>query len=146
MFRPVHKLPPGSCRSPLLFSMRVQCRFPLPPDPFQNRQAIRPVPVQYNSNRFFVKSIRAKMKKASGEPDAFHQHKLLLRRSRNRAVLSASATINAGICINNELAVSLGNSTHGAVARADAAGNAIIRNLVCHGFSPPNVLFLRSAF
>lgn len=59
---------------------------------------------------------------------------LSLCRSRYRAVVSASTAINAGVSVNNKLAIAFSNRTHRAVASANAARDAIVRNLVCHSF------------
>ena len=50
----------------------------------------------------------------------------------NRAGTGAGAAIDAGIGIDDELAVTLGNSLNGAVAGASATGDAIIGDNICH--------------
>jgi hypothetical protein len=58
--------------------------------------------------------------------------KLFLNGSFNRAGLCAVSAIDAGVSVDNELAVTLGDATNGASVSASAAANAFIRNLVCH--------------
>lgn len=50
-----------------------------------------------------------------------------------RAGVSASAAINALVSVDYVCTVTLGDGFNRAVLSASAAGNAIIRNLVCHG-------------
>ena len=66
---------------------------------------------------------------------------LALNRSRHRAVLGASAAIDAGISVDNVLAFALGDGANRAVAGADAARDAIIVDNVCHNCVPPSYLF-----
>ena len=53
--------------------------------------------------------------------------------STNRALAGTSAALDAGLSVDNELAVTLGDSLNGASSYASAAGYAIIGNLVSHG-------------
>ena len=55
-----------------------------------------------------------------------------LCRCSYRAGCFARTAINAGICINYILAVSLADSADGASCCACTTSDAIIRNLVCH--------------
>ena len=63
---------------------------------------------------------------------------LALNRSRHRAVLGASAAVDAGVSVDHVLAFALSDSVDRAVAGANAAGDAIIVNNVCHNSIPPN--------
>ena len=59
--------------------------------------------------------------------------KLLLGRSADGAGAGASAAADAGIRINDELAIALRNRANRTFGRASAAADAIIGNLECHG-------------
>ena len=63
---------------------------------------------------------------------------LALNRSRHRAVLGASAAVDAGIRVDHVLAVAFADRADRAVAGADAAVDAIIIDNVCHNSIPPN--------
>ena len=65
---------------------------------------------------------------------------LLSLGSTNRALAGASTALDAGLSVDNELAVTLGDGLNGASCYASAAGYAIIGNLVCHVFYPPFTL------
>ena len=56
-------------------------------------------------------------------------------RSADRADVGAVAAVDAGSRIDDVLAVAFGNRVNGAFSLAGAAADAIIRNLVCHGFT-----------
>lgn len=58
--------------------------------------------------------------------------KLFCLGSINRANACASAAIQTLVCVDNELAVLLGNCTNGAFALASAATDAILCNYICH--------------
>ena len=58
---------------------------------------------------------------------------LLSLGSIHRAGVSASAAIDALVSVDYVYAVTFRDCFSGAVLSASAAGNAIIRNLVCHG-------------
>ena len=58
--------------------------------------------------------------------------KLFLCGSANGTSVCARAAAYAVICVDNVLAVALGNSTGGASISASAASDAIIGNLVSH--------------
>ena len=45
---------------------------------------------------------------------------------------SASAAVNARICVNNKLAVTLGNRSDRTSIGASATSDTIIRNYICH--------------
>ena len=60
-----------------------------------------------------------------------------LSRSAHRAVLRASAAVDAGIRIDHKLAITLADRAHRAVAGAHAARDAVIRNLISHTFHLP---------
>ena len=60
-----------------------------------------------------------------------------LSRSAHRAVLRASAAVDAGIRVDHKLAVTLADRAHRAVAGAHAARDAVIRNLISHTFHLP---------
>ena len=49
-----------------------------------------------------------------------------------RAVALASSAIDAGVLVDDVDAVSLGNSSDGAVCCAGTAGDASITDLICH--------------
>ena len=63
----------------------------------------------------------------------FHSNTLRLGRSANRAGFRASAALNAGVRIDHVLAVAFRDRAHGALGRAGTTGDALIRNLICHG-------------
>ena len=67
---------------------------------------------------------------------------LALNRSRHRAVLGASAAVDAGVSVDDVLAVAFGNSLNGAVVNTGAAANASISNFVSHDF--PSICFVMS--
>ena len=58
--------------------------------------------------------------------------KLLSLGCTNRASAFASAALNANVCVDDVLAVTLGDGTNGASISASAASHALIRNLVSH--------------
>ena len=60
-----------------------------------------------------------------------------LSRSAHRAVLRASAAVDAGIRVDHKLAITLADRAHRAVAGAHAARDAVIRNLISHTFHLP---------
>ena len=63
---------------------------------------------------------------------------LFARRDGARgAHISAGAAVNAGIRIDDVLAVALRDAGNGTLARARAAGNAIVVNLKGHQRLPP---------
>ena len=55
-----------------------------------------------------------------------------LRGSANRANAGASAAGNAGISVDNELAVSLGDGGNGTFLSARATGDALVADRICH--------------
>ena len=57
---------------------------------------------------------------------------LFLNGSANRAGVCTRAASNALVCVDNVLAISLGNARYGASVSASAASNALVSNLVCH--------------
>ena len=57
---------------------------------------------------------------------------LLLNGSGNGANAGASAAADASICIDNELAITLGDSGNGAFTCASAAADAFVGNFKCH--------------
>ena len=61
------------------------------------------------------------------------KQKLFLNRSVNGAVLCTVAAIDASLSVDNENAVTLGDSLYGAICCACAASDAILSNLECHG-------------
>lgn len=64
--------------------------------------------------------------------------KLSLLGSANRAGAFARAAVNTSVCVDNILAVALGNSVYGAAVCASATSDALIGNLICHSELPPN--------
>ena len=50
----------------------------------------------------------------------------------NGTYVRASSAINALFGVDNKFAVTLGDSLNRAAVSASAAGNAFVRNLVCH--------------
>jgi len=70
----------------------------------------------------------------SGRQDAapFRNVKLVLLGSSNGANAGTGAALDASVCIDNVLAVSLGNAGNGAFAGAGAAGDAIVADLISH--------------
>ena len=62
---------------------------------------------------------------------------LSLRGSAYRTCASASTAANAGVSVDNVLAVTLGNCVYRAALSASAASDAIVRNYVCHIDLPP---------
>lgn len=57
---------------------------------------------------------------------------LSLRGSIYGAYISACAALNAGVCIDNILAVALRDGGNGALALAGAAGDAFVVYCICH--------------
>ena len=62
---------------------------------------------------------------------------LLLNGSAHRAGAGASAAADAGIRVDDVLAVALGDRVHGTLGRAGAAADALVGNLKCQVVSPP---------
>jgi hypothetical protein len=62
---------------------------------------------------------------------------LLLGDSAHGAVASAGAAGDAGISVDDVLGIALGNSANRAALCTGAAGNASVRNNICHGKLPP---------
>ena len=63
--------------------------------------------------------------------------KLLSLRSANRTCACASTAIQTCRSVDNALAVSLRNSTYGALSHASAAADAIVIDLISHSKIPP---------
>ena len=72
------------------------------------------------------------MNAALSQRGSLLQLKLFLSRSANRANAGARAAAQALIGIDLVLAIALMDRFDGALGRARAAGNAIVRNLICH--------------
>jgi hypothetical protein len=66
---------------------------------------------------------------------------LLLYGSANGARTGASAAADALVGIDHELAIALGDSIHGAIGSAGAAGDALVINNICHNTVPPVSIF-----
>ena len=62
----------------------------------------------------------------------FRNVKLVLLGSSNGASAGTSAALDASVCIDDVLAVSLGNAGNGAFACASAAADAIVADLISH--------------
>ena len=60
---------------------------------------------------------------------------LLRLGSANGASTLTSAAVDAGACVDNILAVTLGDSVYGAAVCARTARDAIVGNYVCHSSS-----------
>ena len=73
----------------------------------------------------------------SDDPGVQFIKRLSLRGSAYRAGASASAAANAGVSVDNVLAVTLGNCVYRTSLSASAASDAIVRNYVCHIDLPP---------
>ena len=73
----------------------------------------------------------------SDDPGVQFIKRLSLRGSAYRAGASASAAANAGVSVDNVLAVTFRNCLNGALSSASAASDAIVRNYVCHIDLPP---------
>jgi len=58
---------------------------------------------------------------------------LRLGRRTHGAGIRASAALDAGVRVDHVLAIAFRDSAHGALGRAGTAGNALVRNLICHG-------------
>ena len=73
----------------------------------------------------------------SDDPGVQFIKRLSLRGSAYRAGASASAAANAGVSVDNVLAVTFRNCLNGALSSASAARDAIIRNFISHRNDPP---------
>ena len=62
----------------------------------------------------------------------FCQEKLLCLGGSHGADIGAVAALDAGVGVDDEDAVTLGDGFHGALTGAGAAGDALIGDLVCH--------------
>ena len=62
---------------------------------------------------------------------------LALLRSANGAGASAGTARNAGVSVDDVLAVAFRNSVHGALFNTSAASDAFVRNNICHNTAPP---------
>ena len=63
---------------------------------------------------------------------------LRLSRGTDGAGIRAGAALDAGIRVDRVFSVALGNRSDRAFRRARAAGDALIRNLICH--NEPSIL------
>jgi len=79
-----------------------------------------------------------KRKRPSGFADGLLPFQLGFLGSANRAGTCASAAGDAGIGIDDELAIAFGNSINRAFASASAASDAFISDNVRHGVTPPS--------
>ena len=68
-----------------------------------------------------------------------NRDKLGLFGSAHRAIISASAAIDALFSVDFVLAIAFGDRLHGAIRFTSAAADARISNLVCHDRTPPYV-------
>jgi len=90
------------------------------------------------SNRRRHSCSRAKRKRPSGFQTAFCLWGSGFLGSADRAGTCASAAGDAGIGIDDKLAIAFGNSINRAFASASAASDAFISDNVRHGVTPPS--------
>ncbi len=63
---------------------------------------------------------------------SFNCKKSVSLRSTDRASICAGTALNALVCVDNIFAVAFGDSFNRAFCRTSAAGDAVVRNLICH--------------
>ena len=94
-----------------------------------SRMCSRRVPLCTAAEPFRTDAKKAKRTDAS--PFSFPTNELCLSRSANRANFCTCAALGAGVGIDHELAISLGDCVNRAACCTCAAGNAFITNCVC---------------